>query len=484
MNDVIENARIAFFIPNSRWFNKRPWMQLPYTVAILTALLKEFNLQILDANAENLTEDETSARLREIKADMFLVSGISVEYYMQYDKSFELAKNANRDCITVFGGIYPTLMPEENLRNNNIDYVFMGHAEDRLSDFLKLVLAKDKPAMKKLPGIGFRDEAGTFIINPVTSFISDVKHLSKPDYSLLDVKAYITYKSQDVLSNTSEGANLPIVTSIGCPYNCSFCASRTVSGRKIVYRPVEDVLEEIEFFINEYGVNNITIIDENFMANRKRVEAVLNAFIDRKYNVKWQMANVAVWHLDDELLELMHKSGCTAISPSVESGSPRVLRDVIRKPLLILEKIPGIVAKCKELGIDVIAHFVIGMPGETWEEIRQTFRYAESLDVDLAIFHIATPYPRTELYELAVKNNLLPADFSFFSPEFYGTSRGFITTDEFTPVELMILRSFEWDRINFKTPEKTAHIAGMMRMTVEELNLHRKQTRLKCGVHY
>lgn len=484
MTEPLLKENIILFIPNSRWFNKRPWMQLPYTVAILTALLKDFGLKILDANAENLTEEETLARLMEIKPGMFLVSGISVEYYMQYDKSFELAKKANSDCITVFGGIYPTLMPEENLGNKNIDYVFMGHAEDRLSDFVRLVLANDRDKIGKMHGIGFRGEDGRAIINPVSSFISDVKQLSKPDYSLLDVNSYITYKCQDVLNNTSEGANVSIVTSIGCPYNCSFCASRTISGRKIVYRPVEDVLEEIEFFMHEYGVNNITIIDENFMANRRRVETVLNAFIDRKYNLKWQMANVAVWHLDNELLELMHKSGCTAISPSVESGSPRVLRDVIRKPLLILDKIPGIVAKCKELGMDVIAHFVIGMPGETWEEIRQTFRYAESLDVDMAVFHIATPYPKTELYDIALKNNLLPPDFTFFRPDFYGTSRGFITTDEFTPFELMVLRSFEWDRINFRTLEKTANIARMMRMTVEELNLHRRQTRMKCGVHY
>jgi len=243
-------------------------------------------------------------------------------------------------------------------------------------------------------------------------------------------------------------------------------------------------LDEIEFFINKHNVKNITIIDENFLANRERVESILNAFIERKYNLAWQMANVAVWYLDDELLSLMCKSGCTAISQSVESGSPRVLRDVIRKPLQILEKTSNIVRKCNELNINIVAHFVIGLPGETWEEIRQTFHFAETLNCDLVVFHIATPYPKTELYDICVKDNLLPPDFSFFSPEFYGTSRGFITTDEFTPTELMVVRSFERDRINFSTPQKAAKIAKMMNLSIEELNKHRKQTRLKCGVHY
>ena len=145
MNEFYEKETIVLFIPNSRWSNKRPWMQLPFTIAILTFLLKGFNLQILDANSENLTEAEVLMRLREIKPDVFLVSGIAVEYYMQYCKSFELAKTANKSSITVFGGIYPTLMPEEVLNlDRNINYVFIGHAEDGLQvlsiRFLKKIM--------------------------------------------------------------------------------------------------------------------------------------------------------------------------------------------------------------------------------------------------------------------------------------------------------------------------------------------------------
>lgn len=472
-------------MPNTRWYNKRPWMQVPYTTAILTSLLKnEFRFGLIDANALNLTLEESLTAIKDLKPDIFLVSGLSVEYYQHYQKSFELAKTANNKCKVIFGGVYPTLMPEEALQDKNIDYVFIGHAEERLNNFLTLVLQNKEDVIKTIHGIGFRDKNGNLVINPVKSFIAGVKKIAKPDYSLIDVEKYVSYRSQDVLNNTSEGLNATILTSFGCPQNCSFCASRTISGRKVLYRPIADVIEEIEMFKNKYGVNNITFADENLLAKRERAEKILNTFIERKYNLKWQLANVAMWHLDDRLLELMKKSGCTAISPSVESGNPRVLRDLIRKPLKILEKTPHVVTKCKELGINIIAHFVIGLPGETWDEIRQTFRFAESYGFDMVIFHIATPYPKTELYEIATKKKLLPPDFSFFSPEFYGTSRGFITTNQFTPLELMVLRAYEWDRINFSTPEKTAKIASMMNMTLEQLSEHRKQTRLKCGVHY
>lgn len=473
---------IVFFIPNTRWYDKRPWMQVPYVVAIITALLKdEFGLQMLDANAENLSIEQSQERLKQLKADMVLISGLSVEYFQQYHKSFEIAKMANAQCITLFGGVYPTLIPEDAMKDINIDYVMIGQAEGRLPEFMRLILSKATDALSCFDGIGFRNENGEVCINCTRSFTKDI---AKPDFSLLDVGTYVQHKSQDFLSNTIEGANATIITSFGCPLNCSFCASRTISGRKVLFRPVEDVIEEMEFYIYEHGVRNFTFADENFLANRKRVEAILNTIIERNYQIVWQMGNVALWHLDDELLKLMKRAGCTAISPSIESGDPHVLKNVIGKPLKILEKAPGVVAKCKELDITVAAHFVIGLPEETWEEIRKTFSFAESLDTDLVVFHIATPYPKTEMYEYAKKHNMLPENFSFFNTDFYGTSRGFITTKEFTPFELMVLRSFEWDRINFKTPEKTAKIAKMMNFTLEELNEHRRRTRQKCGVHY
>jgi len=195
------------------------------------------------------------------------------------------------------------------------------------------------------------------------------------------------------------------------------------------------------------------------------------------------MPNVSAWHLDDNLLELMKKAGCKAICVSVESGSERVLKKIIRKPMK-LNIFPGIIKKCKELEIDIVANFVIGLPGETWQEIRKTFQVAEALDFDLCSFHIATPYPGTDLYKMASDQNLLPEGFNFKSPQFFGTSQGFITTNEFTPFELMILRSFEWDRINFKTEAKIEKIAHLMNMSISTLKEHRKQTRLKCGVHH
>jgi MoaA/NifB/PqqE/SkfB family radical SAM enzyme len=185
--------------------------------------------------------------------------------------------------------------------------------------------------------------------------------------------------------------------------------------------------------------------------------------------------------MDDEMLGLMKESGCYQITVSIESGHPRTL-ERIRKPLK-LDQISSTLAKIKKLDIELISNFVIGFPGETMDEIRETFRYAEAIDIDYVLFSIATPLPATELYDICRKEKCIPEDFSFETFDYYGFGRGVITTDEFTPIELQVLRAFEWDRINFKTEEKKKKIARMLGITMEELERWRTETRRSVGVN-
>jgi len=475
-------ALVALVIPNSRWQGKKGWMILPHAALILTAVLKgEFDFRILDANAADLSEDDVRAWLREHRPRVVLVSALAVEYHRQYHAVPALVRECCPDAVTVLGGVYPTVLGEEAVRDRNIDWIFIGHAEERVVDFLKLVLAGEDDRVRALPGVGYRDERGEPVINPVTSYVINLKKLVRPDYSLIDVAAYVDQSSKDYQFN-ARVRSAPIISSYGCPYNCLFCATRTISGRGVVYRPLEEVLEEIDFLRTRFGVGHLVFIDDCLLGNRPRIEALLGAMIERGWGLTWKAASVSAWHLDESLLRLMKASGCVQLTISVESGSPRVLNRVIRKPLK-LQSVPPVVRWCKEIGIDIGANFVIGFPGETWEELRQTFAFADRCGFDLAHFHIATPLPKTDLYLLAREQGVLPADFSFTDPKYLGFAQAFIATDEFTPFELMVLRAFEWDRINFCTPERTAKAARMMNMTVEELAEHRRQTRRKLGVH-
>lgn len=475
-------TKVVLLIPNSRWFDKRAWVSIPYAALILTALLKEcFDFSIIDANGNDLDGESCRQQLAAAAPQLILVSGMSVEYHLHTHKALAIARQACPGAITVMGGVYPTTLPEEAIKDPNVDWLFLSHAEERLVPFLRLLCGSADGA-RATPGVGYRDSDGTVVINPPVSTIGDVAVMVKPDYSLLDVGNYLHHNSMDYQLNADRPTAF-IITSYGCPYNCVFCASRTISGRRIVFRPLEDVLEEIAYLVNNYRIENIIFVDDALLADRIRIRTLLNSLIESGYKLTWKAVTVSAWHLDQELLQLMAASGCTQITISVESGSQRVLDEVIHKPLR-LETIAPLVKQCRELGISLGANFVIGVPGETWQEIRRTFSFAEECDFDLAHFHIATPLPLTDLYLLCREQGYLPDGFSFLDPKFFGYGTGFITTEEFNPFELMVLRSFEWDRINFSTPEKQQRVARLYGITLAELTEHRRQTRRKLGVHF
>jgi radical SAM superfamily enzyme YgiQ (UPF0313 family) len=490
MNNVQEikskgasKRKVLLFLSNSRWGGKRPWMIVPYCTLILTTLLKkDYSFAILDANGPDLSDEECVSRMKKQNPEIILLTGSSSEYHNQTEHAAKLAKQACPKSTVILGGVYPTVLGEEAIKDKNIDFIFIGHAEERINQFLELVISGNKEEIRKFPGIGFRDESGSAQINPLTTTIADIKVMYKPDYSLVDLKPYLIRKIKDYQFN-SHLRSVPIITSFGCPHNCIFCASRTITGRRMSYRPLEDILEEIDYLVKQYDVQELLFLDDSLMLKKDRFESLLNSLINRGYNLKWKTINAALWNMDDDMLKLIKKSGCTQMTVSIESGSQRVLNEIIKKPLK-LEIVAPTVKKIKELGIDIGGNFVIGFPGETWDELRETFRFAEKCDFDLAHFHVATPLPKTDLYYLAKEKGLLPPDFSFMDEKYFGFAHAFIKTDEFTPQELMTIRAYEWDRINFSTPEKCVKVASMYDITLEELQKHRKQTRLNCGIHF
>lgn len=327
---------------------------------------------------------------------------------------------------------------------------------------------------------------GVNVITPLRHYIGDVSRMVKPDYSLVELDKYLDAGRRSIANQNMEpeSRSMSILSSYGCPYNCVFCATRTISGRKVAYRPADDVLDEIDFFVREKQVETIIFLDDCMLADQERAKYIFGEIIRREYHIELQISTVAAWHLNREILEIMKKAGVTKFGISIESGNQRVLRDIIHKPLN-LDILPEIVSICRELDILMRANLVIGFPGETWDEIRDSLRVAESLDLDMIDIHIATVLPKTELYELAKERNALPADFSFFEGDVnFGFGKGNITTDEFTPTELAVIRAYEWDRINFSTPQKRLRACRVMNISEEQLQEHRRQTRRRLGLHF
>jgi len=475
--------KILLTQPNYAWLSKRTWQFPPYTLCLLKAIVKDkAKTVVFDPNFKNLSEQQTKDFLKKTKPDLVGVSSISTEYFNVTRHTIALIRKCLPHAIIVLGGVIPTVMIQEAMKDKNVDYWIMGEGEQSFPDLIE----KIRLGTKDLTGVsGLAYWQGKKPVINKMEFIDNLDAIPFPDYA--DVVGATLHDYGNIKFKYAPGLlarNYPAavtITSRGCPYKCIFCAGRTVSGKKVRFRSAENVLKEIDSLYKQ-GIREIIFLDDHFLANRDRAIKIMNGILTNYKDLTWKCVNVTAWLLDEEILKLMYKSGCTHITVSIESGNQEVLTNIVKKPIR-LDKIPKKLDLAKSIGFDIIANFVLGFPGETWEQIRDTLRYAQKLNVDIVNFHIATPLPNTELMDLCLESKLLPEDYLKNISRYSGYGKGLITTKEFTPFELEVLRSFEWDRINFSSIERKAAIARMNGITLEELEDWRVNTRRNLGVN-
>jgi len=468
--------KILLIQPNYSILGKRTWKMIPYNLGILNACLgSEYEIIIFDPNFNELGENEIRRQLRDFAPDLVGITSFSTEYIREINYHTALVKEELPEATVVLGGVFPTVMIEEALNDPKVDYFIMGEGEYLFPDLIsKLNKGKD---ISRTKGIAFKKN-NKIVINRPGHFIQNLDEVPFPDYgSLIDIREYGDYKIK--YAHTLIPRQYPYattVTSRGCPYQCIFCAASTVSGVKVRMRSAENMLKEIDWLYNTNGIREVIFLDDHFLHSRQRAKDVMKGIIDRNYGITWKCVNVAVFSLHPEILDLMRSSGCYQMTVSIESGDQEVLSKIIKKPVN-LEKAFKIIALAKSMGFEIVSNFIIGLPGETWDQIRKTFAFAEHLDIDMVNFHVATPMPKTRLMEICLEQNLIKSEADVLS----GYTQGIISTSEFSSMEIQILRAFEWDRINFKTPEKIEMIARMQGVATDEVALWRKRTRKNLG---
>lgn len=167
--------------------------------------------------------------------------------------------------------------------------------------------------------------------------------------------------------------------------------------------------------------------------------------------------------MEEDIFKLMAETGCQMLGLAIESGTERILRQVIKKPVN-LKKVPTLIEAAHKYGIFVVGNFVIGFPGETWDEIRQTLHFAENCGVDYCKIYAANPLVGTRLFDIAKKLDCIVGDENTVDWRY-----GRIKSDQFSPKDISILRAYEWDRINFTDPKKRAKTAEIMGVSLENL---------------
>ena len=384
--------------PKGMTLNIMPPLGLGY---LASAIRKQAagEVRILDCLNEGYNFAKFSEYIRNFSPDIVGFHTFSHDIAM-VNKSIELIKEINPLIITIVGGPHPSGVGIDCLRHiPKADFGFKGEAEISLPQFIKII-SKSKNSslneeeLKDVPGLIWRKKDGTVALNQ-QFFFEDLDSLNLPSWDLMDPNTY-PHAPQGLIFRNLPFA--PILVTRGCPYHCTFCASKTILGEKIRSRSIKNVINEIELLYNQYKVREIHILDDNFTIDKGYAQSFSQEIINHKLEITWCCPNgVRLDTLDRETLLWMKKSGCYYISVGVESGSDRILK--LMKKGLTINQINEKINQIKELGFDVNAFFIIGYPGETEEDILQTIRFAKSLPLARVAFYSFLPLPGTEIYE-------------------------------------------------------------------------------------
>jgi anaerobic magnesium-protoporphyrin IX monomethyl ester cyclase len=389
------------------------WPQV--SLAQMAALLHPaYTLKIIDANAERMRWPEFTRLLDKYKPRYYLTQLTAPTLENDMYGCF-LAKA--RGAKTIAFGTHITPIPRETMRiYPDLDFALVGEPDITIRDLLdhlesKLDQRSDEilhifnnhdanyqPAinadgtvnMYGIKGLAWR-KGDEIILNLPRPFIANLDDLPIPMHELLPLQKY--------RMPMIKGPFTFIVTSRGCPAGCTYCIKHVSYQFTTRVRSPELIMKEL-WQLKELGIHNIHMYADLFTVNRDQAVELCQRMIDEKINMKW-MCNSRVDFVDEEMLRLMGKAGCRMISWGIESGNEQILRHVHKGAYP--DKAERSLRWAKKAGIMNWGYFIIGLPGETEETIRQTIDFAKRLPLDIALFHVAAPYPGTPFFFEVVK---------------------------------------------------------------------------------
>ncbi len=385
----------------------------PLGIASIAAVLekKGFKVRILDAAVENLTiEQTTEAILKENP----LIVGLSC-LTMTVEKCVKIAKAVKQKAPKkpiVIGGHHASIDPFGIMKNNCFDIVTFGEAEETMLELMRgfkreKSFLRQKKKLKGIDGIIFRAANGKLVKTKPRRPIEDLDSLPWPARHLLPMQKYLPLANQYKRKPVTN-----IVAIRGCPFECTYCSSHSMFGRRIRFRSPENVAAEIKHLIEKYGIREISFWDDTLTINKQWLGRLCGLMLQQGIDISWSCYG-RVNTVNQELLHKMKKAGCWNIFYGLESGNQDLL-DLIKKGIT-LEQIRLAIKWTKKAGIETRGSFMLALPGETPQKARKTIDFAIGLDLDYAQFCITTPFPGTELFRTAKRFGKLDMQFNRYS---------------------------------------------------------------------
>lgn len=365
------------------------------SLAYLAAVAKRagYSVDLLDCIAINMTWEEYLNYIKKNQPGWTIVQGISSvitnDVYATY-----LGKRYGSQTVVV--GPHITALPKETLEAfPTIDFGILGEAEETLEELLT-VIDKKSGKLEQIKGLVYRDSSG-ININEERPFIKDLDSLPIPLHELMPIEKYqLPYIGKRYTF---------VLHSRGCPNSCYFCRQNVMWKSIPRIRSPESICEELKY-LAKLDINNIMFHADTFTQDKENVIEICKQIIDNQLKVHW-ICNGRVDRVDKEMLKWMKKAGCWMINYGIESGVQDILLKCNKGENATIENARKAVIMTKQAGIKVWGYFIIGLPGETPETIKETSRFARSLPLDMVNFAVGAPYPGTEFYKQAVENGWL-----------------------------------------------------------------------------
>ena len=394
-------------------------VHLPIGLMYVAAMVRDFcHVEIFDSlvydshttDEKSVTFGATPEQIQEIiqekQPDIVGISVHSTAQYKNAELVAKIAKQIDPKIITVFGGPDPSVRYTTILQNQYCDYCVVGDGEETFLEFIKNFTCDS--SIKGINGLAYKKNGE--ILYTLRVFDTNLDKLPFPAFDLIDLKRYLENKKYYKIRSRINKKSTTIITSRGCPNRCVFCSVRLHMGQKYRFHSPEYVLKLIHLCIEKYGISNFHFEDDNLTCNEQRFERILDLIIEQNLQIKWDTPNgIRVDALNCNILRKMKKSGCLQFTLAIESGNQRVLNQVIHKGLN-LEKVMEIARCCRDLKMKANAFYVIGFPGETIVEIKDTIKFAIKLfkKYDISpILMVATPLYGTDLYDICVKEKYI-----------------------------------------------------------------------------
>ena len=353
---------------------------------------------------------------------------VLTDYWPRAVQIAELVRTSLPEATFIVGGVHITALPEESITDLNAVIGVIGEGELTMLELCHC-FADNRP-WQEVDGIIYRSASGEFVRSRPRAYIENLDVIPFPSRHLLNFEQYLV--PPGIIRGHWTERSTTVMTSRGCPFSCIWCGSQCTFGRKVRNRSVENVVAEIEHLVTTYAIDTIWFVDDTFTLNKNRVMEFCRLMTERNIRISWG-CQAHVKTADEEMFRAMKKVGLVQLDFGVESGSNRVLKslkknstdDAIRRAFEIARK----------TGLRTTATFMFGSPGETMEDVEQTMKLAQEIKPNFVSSFFITPYPGTELMDLARANN-----WEMSRREDSGLKKGPMLKISFNAQELMAIR--------------------------------------------